>query len=410
MHSWKIVRLGDIANFHKGKGLPKSQISKDGKFECIHYGELFTKYQENIIKVISKTDENHGVFLSKKNDVIMPTSDVTPRGLSTASYISKDGVILGGDVLVIRSDPTKLYGLFLAYFITANKHKVIRLVSGSTVFHLYGSDMAKLELSLPPLNDQITIANLIEVWNRYIELLDKKILLKQNAKKSLMRNLLGAKIRLPKFEDTWENVTLGDVCEIKRGGSPRPIEDYITTDPDGLNWLRIGDIEQGSRFIYSTKEKIKKEGLKKTTYVQSGDFILSNSMSFGRPYIMKIDACIHDGWLALMNISSDVNKSFLYYLLSSEIIQAKFKSISAGSGVQNLKKETVATVDVKMPSKAEQDAIAKLLHCADDEIDELQTKRKLVIQQKQYLLDSLISGRILTPESFDTKNRELVHA
>ena len=177
-----------------------------------------------------------------------------------------------------------------------------------------------------------------------------------------------------------------------------------------MNWLRIGDIEQGSRFIYSTKEKIKKEGLKKTTYVQSGDFILSNSMSFGRPYIMKIDACIHDGWLALMNISSDVNKSFLYYLLSSEIIQAKFKSISAGSGVQNLKKETVATVDVKMPSKAEQDAIAKLLHCADDEIDELQTKRKLVIQQKQYLLDSLISGRILTPESFDTKNRELVHA
>ncbi len=100
---WKIVKLGDIATFKKGKGLPKSEIDVCGKYEAIHYGELFTKYHEYIKEVISKTNTNKGMFLSKKNDILMPTSDVTPRGLSTASYVDKDGIILGGDILVIRS-------------------------------------------------------------------------------------------------------------------------------------------------------------------------------------------------------------------------------------------------------------------------------------------------------------------
>ena len=95
---WQLVKLGDICDFKKGKGLPKDDIIADGKYDAIHYGELFTKYHEKIENILSKTNNNKNAFLSKKNDILMPTSDVTPRGLSTASFINKDGIILGGDI------------------------------------------------------------------------------------------------------------------------------------------------------------------------------------------------------------------------------------------------------------------------------------------------------------------------
>ena len=82
-------------------------------------------------------------------------------------------------------------------------------------------------------------------------------------------------------------IRLGDLIKIERGGSPRPIKSYLTNENDGINWIKIGDTEQGGKYIFTTKEKIKRSGLKKSRYVNKGDFLLSNSMSFGRPYILK---------------------------------------------------------------------------------------------------------------------------
>ena len=91
----------------------------------------------------------------------------------------------------------------------------------------------------------------------------------------------------------WEVKKLGDVLSIERGGSPRPISKYLTNAEDGINWIKIADATASDKYIYETKQKITKEGLQKTRMVNKGDFILSNSMSFGRPYIMKTKGCIH---------------------------------------------------------------------------------------------------------------------
>jgi type I restriction enzyme S subunit len=98
----------------------------------------------------------------------------------------------------------------------------------------------------------------------------------------------------------WQWKTLEDVFLIERGGSPRPIKSYITDADDGINWIKIGDATKGDgKYIESTEQKIKPEGLKKSRLVEEGDFIMSNSMSFGRPYIMKTKGAIHDGWLLM---------------------------------------------------------------------------------------------------------------
>jgi restriction endonuclease S subunit len=121
---WEVKKLGEYSEFHKGKGLPKSEITTNGKYKCIHYGELFTTYNEEIKEVFSRTDKKDNFFLSRANDVLMPTSDVTPNGLATASCIKENEVILGGDVLVIRALADVLDGLFLSYSITQNKKQV----------------------------------------------------------------------------------------------------------------------------------------------------------------------------------------------------------------------------------------------------------------------------------------------
>ncbi|MDH4618173.1 restriction endonuclease subunit S [Brevibacillus sp. AY1] len=157
--------------------------------------------------------------------------------------------------------------------------------------------------------------------------------------------------------ESWEWTRLGDVLEIARGGSPRPIKAYITNSADGINWIKIGDTDKGGKYINSTNEKIIKEGMNKSRYVRKGDFLLSNSMSFGRPYILNIDGCIHDGWLVLSQMVEIFNRDFLYYLLSSKMVFNQFQSRVAGAVVNNLNSDKVRLTLVPLPPLDEQKRI-----------------------------------------------------
>jgi len=168
----------------------------------------------------------------------------------------------------------------------------------------------------------------------------------------------------------WEIKKLGDVCEIARGGSPRPIKDYITTDEDGINWIKIGDTDPSGKYIYTTSEKIKPAGLKKSRYVEAGDFLLSNSMSFGRPYVLQTNGCIHDGWLVLKNYQKSLYLDFFYYLLLSPNVQKQFEIEAKGSTVRNLNTEIVSNINVSYPPLEEQKRIVKIL---DEKFAQLET-------------------------------------
>lgn len=172
----------------------------------------------------------------------------------------------------------------------------------------------------------------------------------------------------------WTYKKLGEVCEVERGGSPRPIQQYITDSEDGVNWIKIGDAQEGSKYITSTKEKIIPEGVKKSRLVHCGDFILSNSMSFGRPYILKVDGCIHDGWLVIRDKHETFMKDYLYYYLSSPTLYRTFTSLAVGGVVNNLNSKLVRNVDVIIPPKEEQLAIVA-------ELDEINETIELLKQQ-----------------------------
>ncbi len=161
--------------------------------------------------------------------------------------------------------------------------------------------------------------------------------------------------------EIWEVKELGDICEIARGGSPRPIQQFITNDPGGVNWIKISDATASGKYIYSTKEKITREGVQRSRMVNEGDFILSNSMSFGRPYIMKTSGCIHDGWLVLSDKKRVFDQDYLYYFLGSDIAYRQFDSLAAGSTVRNLNIESAKRVKVPLPPVDQQKRIAAIL-------------------------------------------------
>ena len=157
--------------------------------------------------------------------------------------------------------------------------------------------------------------------------------------------------------DSWQWIRLSNVCSVARGGSPRPIKDYITDSPDGINWIKIGDADKGGKYISRTKEKIIPEGIKKSRLVHAGDFLLTNSMSFGRPYILNTDGCIHDGWLVLSGYEGAYDRDFLYYMLSSSFAYYQFCDVVSGSVVKNLNSDKVADSLFPLPPLSEQKRI-----------------------------------------------------
>ena len=211
----------------------------------------------------------------------------------------------------------------------------------------------------------------------------------------------------------WKWVRLGEVLIIARGGSPRPIKSFITNNPNGINWIKIGDADKNGKYINRTNEKIIPEGLSKTRFVKKGDFLLSNSMSFGHPYILNIDGCIHDGWLVLSPIVEIFNKDFLYYLLSSSMVYNQFCRRVSGAVVNNLNSEKVATTLIPLPPLAEQKRIVAKIEELLPYVERYETaynklqqlNKRFPVDLQKSVLQLAIQGR-LVPQHPEEGNAE----
>ena len=185
---------------------------------------------------------------------------------------------------------------------------------------------------------------------------------------------------------------LGQICIIERGGSPRPIKNYLTNADDGINWIKIGDATLSNKYIYKTAEKIKPEGLSKTRKVEYGDLILSNSMSFGRPYIMRTSGCIHDGWVVFRLNKEIIDEEYLYTILTSNEVYAQFNHLATGSTVKNLNIDRIKEVVIPLPSLSTQHQIVSRIETLFAELDKAEERLRTAQQQlktyKQAVLKS----------------------
>lgn len=188
---------------------------------------------------------------------------------------------------------------------------------------------------------------------------------------------------------SWEVKKLGEIFNIERGGSPRPIKEFLTDKEDGINWIKIGDIKN-QKYLYATEEKIIQEGLKKSKLVIEGDLLVSNSMSFGKPVIVKLQkGAIHDGWL-LLKEKINLNKEYFYYLFSSNFMYDFLSYQASGSTVKNLNIDKLKQIEIPLPPLQEQERIVGILDESFAKIDE----SIKILEQDLLNLDELMQSAL----------------
>lgn len=314
-------------------------------------------------------------------DVVPGESDTYYRGPFDERFIIEDGDVLigmdgefnrarwrGGRALLnqrvckIAPSSDELHAPYLFHFLPAALKAVERVTPFATVKHLSTKVLNDIPMLLPPRDEQERIAAILDHAERLRSKRREAQSLLDTLTESTFASTFGDPGRNPLG---FPEVELGTMFDIARGGSPRPIDDYITEEPDGVNWIAISDASASAKYITATKRRIRPEGVVRSRTVKPGDFLLTNSMSFGRPYIMGTTGCIHDGWLVLSPRQAEVDPEFLYCLLGSKAVFAEFERRAAGATVKNLNIELVKAVRVPLPPYPLQKAFADRVAAID---------------------------------------------
>ena len=265
---------------------------------------------------------------------------INSTGAGTAGRIAQiedvpSATTIDGHMILIRSNG-KVTQKFLGYALKAHQWEVLQLDEGST---------GQTELNRDRLLDEIMINYPVSFDEQNaivgtLESIDRKLIVNEQLNDNLQQQAAAL------FESwfvnydpwdgvqpsEWENAPLGSFVEIKRGGSPRPIQDFLSDS--GLRWLKISDVTSlSSPFVLEIKEHIKEEGLRKTVFLHAGELVLSNSATPGIPKILDVDTCIHDGWLYFPK--SELSKYYLYLFFKH--IRKELVALGNGSVFTNLK-------------------------------------------------------------------------
>ena len=392
---WEQHKLGDLAEIKDSARVPNNLWSTSG----VPYIRASDVSNDDLQGVLFLFQEVFDFYRKKTGAPVR--GDVLFNGggeIGKSLFINTDQQLYaqGGAVLYARTSESKrLDGVFLSeIFQSRTVKKYIGSTSkGGTMKHFTLEPAKSMPLLIPnDVSEQHDIGFFLRDLDNLVTLYQHKYERLQHLKQALLRKMFPKpgeqvpELRFEGFTEPWEQRKFKDIVTIERGGSPRPIEDFVTDSPNGLNWVKIGDAPSLGRYITRTAEKIRPEGLSKTRQVYPGDLILSNSMSFGRPYIMAIEGCIHDGWLLIRDTTKQLDPIYLCQMLGTPQMFNQYRSLAAGSTVNNLNKELVGNAVVPIPCKEEQKVIGKVL----DDLDNLVILHQHKYERLQHLKQALL--------------------
>lgn len=340
--------LGDVAELKRGQAVTRKEIMEGqipviaGGREPAYYIDRPNRQGETI--VIAGSGAYAG-FVSFWNEPI---------------FVS--------DAFSIVVDRGTLQPRFVYHWLNGRQEAIHALKSGGGVPHVYPKDVAKLRCPIPPLEVQREIARILDQFTTLEAELEAELEARRVQYEHYRNHLLSYESLATR--SPVKVVKLGDVIAISRGASPRPISKYVTQG-EGIPWIKIGDVDPRGKFVTSAAECITSAGAEKSRKVLPGDFILSNSMSFGRPYILQIEGCVHDGWLILSNVADHWIPDFLYHSLRTDNVQRQFAQLASGGTVRNLNSRVIESVELPLPPKVVQEEIVSMLDRFDALVNDI---------------------------------------
>ncbi|MBU3658391.1 MAG: restriction endonuclease subunit S [Flavobacteriales bacterium] len=399
---WEKKKLGEVAQFSKGKGISKADITENGEFECIRYGELYTVYGETIDLIKSRTNiPSKDLVFSESNDVIIPASGETQIDIATASCVLKSGIALGGDLNIIKSNKN---GVFLSYYLNSSKKKEIaNLAQGISVVHLYSSQLALLNLNFPSLPEQTKIASFLTVVDKKISELKKEKSLLEQYKKGAMQQIFSQKLRfkpspiealeIGNAYPDWEEKRLGEIGETYNGLTGKTKENFGFGKP----YIQYKQIFDNSQIDMSRFEMVDISENEKQNKVKFGDVFFT--VSSETPKEIGMSSVLLDNVEELYlnsfcfgyraNSLEILSPYFSRYLFRSEIFRTEIIKLAQGSTRYNMSKVELMKLKINLPSLPEQTKIASFLSSIDKKISDVDFQLEKIVVWKKGLLQQL---------------------
>ncbi|GAA7198718.1 restriction endonuclease subunit S [Helicobacter pylori] len=387
--NWQRVRLGDVAEIKRGAS---PRPIENPKWFCANSNVGWVRISD-----ISKNSR----FLYKT------AQKLSKKGIEKSKFIKQNSLIMSmcatiGKPIITKIDTCIHDGFvvfenpkidlnYLYYFLCYIEKEWLESGQQGSQVNLNVDLIKNKEVFYPKdLNEQIAIANILSALDRYLYSLDALILKKESVKKALSFELLSQRKRLKGFNQAWQRVRLGDICEIIGGGTPST---QITSFWSGsINWFTPTEIGI-TKYVYKSQRTITPLGLKKSSakLLPIGTILLTSRASIGDCAILKEVATTNQGFQSLIPLEK-INNEFLYYLILT--LKNKLLKLASGSTFLEVSPNKIKNLLIPLPPLNEQIAIANILSGLDHEIISLKNKKRQFENIKKALNHDLMSAKI----------------
>ena len=398
MTNWQTKKLGDVLDKIEGGGTPSKEKPEywNGSIPWASVKDLTTFNPKRTQDYISEEGlRNSSSKLVKAGTLITPTRMAL-------------GFTVRFDVdVAINQDLKALYPKedtavdYLKYWFESNRNKIEKLGVGSTVAGIQVSELKTQRISLPEKPEQERIVGVLEVWDEYIEQLERKIALKEQLKKGLMQQLLIGKRRLPGFTSEWRTEKVSDLFDIKNGYTPSKRQKEFWQDGT-IPWFRMEDIRKNGRILSDSIQRITPAAVKGGGLFPANSIIIATTATIGEHALLIADSLANQQFTFLtrkVNCLDLLDPMFVYYACFDLSEWCK-KNTNSG-GLTAVDMNGFKKYKFPVPDIAEQTAIVDVLQNAEQTVSLLKQEKQMAVNQKKYLLQNLITGKIRTPENME---------
>ncbi len=395
---WEVIYLGELGEFSKGKGIAKKDILENDTegYPSIRYAEIYTLYDYYTHSLRTKINEESANNSNeiKKNDILFAGSGETLEDIGkSVVYLGEERAYAGGDIIILKQNSQN--SQYLGYLLNNDivRNQLFKLGQGHSVVHIYSSGLKKVMIPVPPLPEQRNIAEILSTWDKAIALQEQLIVEKQALKKGLMQELLTGKKRFPGFDEEWEEVKLEDVCDVKgKYGIGAAAVEFSNELP---RYLRITDIDDNGN--YSPEKEVSVSDKSSNEYVlEEGDIVFARTgNTTGKTYLYQKNdgVLVYAGFLIKFRPNQKyLSPKFLKFYTQTAHYWYWVQTMSVRSGQPGINSKEYGKLKLLIPKIDEQEKITALLSEFDIEIKKLSKYKNALIQEKQGLMQQLLTG------------------
>lgn len=384
---WKEVKLSSIAIFSKGQGYSKSDLRENGH-PIILYGRMYTKYQFAINEVDTFSNLKGAYVLSEGNEIIMPASGETSEDIACASAVLAKGIILGGDLNIVRFDLKKYSTPFLALTITYSKthYDLSKCAQGKSVVHLHNEAISKTAVFIPSLPEQRALASYFTSLDAQIAASTSRLSSLKQIKAASLLNMFPQKgetvprVRFKGFEGEWDSPSIEDVFEIRNGYTPsKSVESYWIGGT--IPWFRMEDIRASGGFLEDSIQHITPKAVKNNGLFEKDSIIMATTATIGVHAQLIADSLANQRFTNFSirkSLREGIIAKYVYYAFFG-IDEWAIKNTNSG-GLLSVNMPLLLKQPFFVPSLPEQRAIASYFTALDAQIT-LQRERLEKLKQ-----------------------------